>query len=101
MCFQDECSESDDQLPSASSILGKRTEAVIDLSDDDVTVETNADQLEPVFPVIPPTSFYSSHSSGLEEFRCIREEQDAEYKAMLDDLALRNVCVNIAIIICS
>lgn len=96
MYFQDE-HELDEQLPSASSILGKRTtDTVIDLSDDDV--ETSADRLEPVFPVIPPTSFYSSQSSRLEEFRCIREEQDAEYKAMLEnDLALENVCVCIYI----
>ena len=46
LCFQDEC-ESDEELPSASSILGKKT--VIDLSDE------GADQLEPTFPVIPPT----------------------------------------------
>ena len=65
--------ESDEELPSAASILGKRTpEAVIDLSDDDV--ETSADQLKSVFPVIHPISFYSSQSSGLEESRRIREE---------------------------
>ena len=85
MYFQDEC-ELDEELPSVSGILGKKT--VIDLSDE------SADQLEPVFPVIPPTSFYSSQSSVLEEFRNIREEQDAEYNAMLEnDLALENVCV--------
>ena len=54
---------------------------VIDLSDDDDDVELGADHQEPVFPVIPATSFYSRQSSGLEEFRCIREEQDAEYNA--------------------
>ena len=82
--------ESDEELPSAASILGKRTpETVIDLSDDDV--ETSADQLKSVFPVIHPISFYSSQSSGLEESRRSREEQDAEYNAMLEnDLALEN-----------
>lgn len=81
----------DEELPSVSGILGKKT--VIDLSDE------SADQLEPVFPVIPPTSFYSSQSSVLEEFRNIREEQDAEYNAMLEnDLALENVCVHVYVI---
>ena len=90
MYFQDEC-ELDEELPSVSGILGKKT--VIDLSDE------SADQLEPVFPVIPPTSFYSSQSSVLEEFRNIREEQDAEYNAMLEnDLALENVCVHVYVI---
>ena len=63
--FQDEC-ELDEELPSVSGILGKKT--VIDLSDE------SADQLEPVFPVIPPTSFYSSQSSVLEEFRNIKNK---------------------------
>ena len=61
--------------------------------------DESADQLEPVFPVIPPTSFYSSQSSVLEEFRNIREEQDTEYNAMLEnDLALENVCVHVYVI---
>jgi len=48
---------------------------------------------EPLLPTIPPISFYSTHSSELEEFRRIREEQDAEYSAMLEnDMALENVC---------
>ena len=81
----------DKELLSVSSILGKKT--VIDLSDESV------DQLEPVFPDIPPTSFYSSQSSVLEEFRNIRDEQDAEYNAMLEnDLALENVCVHVYVI---
>lgn len=61
----------------------------IDISDDEP--ETNTDHLEQIFPVIPPTSVYSS---GLKEFRRIREEQDAEYNAMLEnDLALQNVII--------
>ena len=51
------------------------------------------------FLLFPPTSFYSSQSSVLEEFRNIREEQDAEYNAMLEnDLALENVCVHVYVI---
>jgi len=61
----------------------------IDILDDEP--ETNTDHLEPILPVIPPTSFYST---GLEEFRRIREEQDAEYNAMLEnDLSLQNVII--------
>ena len=78
----------DEELPSVSGILGKKT--VINLPDE------SADQLEPVFPVIPPTSF---QSSVLEEFRNIGEEQDTEYNAMLEnDLALENVCVHVYVI---
>ena len=62
-----------------SGILGKKT--VIDLSDE------SADQLEPVFPVIPPTSFYSSQSSVLEEFRNIREDHGILLSVLLSVLS--------------
>ena len=53
-----------------------------------------------LLPTISPISFYSTHSSNLEEFRRIREEQDAEYSAMLEnDMALENVC-SVCVCVC-
>ena len=56
----------------------------ISISDDDH--EPNTDHKELLLPVVSPASFYSEPSmsqSHLQEFRCIRAEQDAEYERML------------------
>ena len=77
--------------------MGKRAadaEPVIDLSGNIDTDTDQPDQNPEVLSPISPGSFYSAPAySELEEFRRIREEQDTEYNAMLENDLAFEVCL--------